>query len=642
MKRAKNSVRARLKRIQTAALFVWLMLLLLPSIAHAQQSPPPKRVLVLYWYNKDHIWNIGFDKSFQAALQSARSGPVEYYPEYLETNRFPGENQALLLRDYLKQKYAALGIDVVVASSDASLDFLLKHRDDLFPNTPIVFISAKPPTTEKLMARPGMTGIVNLNAYRKNLDLALRLHPRTEEVFVISGTLERDRRFETLAREELAGYESRIPITYLTDLPPDELIAKVKRLPERSLVLYIWQQSVNEQGTVLESADVLVLIARSAMVPIYGMSFLTVWSLQSEDLIDGRGIVGGYITTSEVIGTRAAEISLRISNGELAQDIPVEGAPAVPMFDWRELRRWGISEDQLPPGSIVRFRVPSIWDEYKWRIFGLISLVIVQSALIAGLLINRVRRKRAEESLQKTQSELAHVGRVMLTGELAATIAHEVNQPLTAMVANANATRRMLGNGNADLDEAREAIDDIVKDAHRASQVVGRIRSLLRKDPHRTEPLAINEVIEEVVAIARNDLVGKRVSLRMELGEGLPKVKADRVEIQQVMLNLMMNAVEAMRSVEEGSRNLVMRTTKDESGSVLVEVQDSGVGIASENLAHIFDAFYTTRQEGMGMGLSICRTIIEAHGGKLWAKSNNDRGATFRFTLQSLSGKDHE
>jgi C4-dicarboxylate-specific signal transduction histidine kinase len=250
-----------------------------------------------------------------------------------------------------------------------------------------------------------------------------------------------------------------------------------------------------------------------------------------------------------------------------------------------------------------------------------------------------IERQQAERSLQETQSELAHIARVMITGELAATIAHEVNQPLTAMVANANATRRMLGNGNADLDEAREAIDDIVKDAHRASQVVARIRSLVRKGPHRTEPLAINGVTEEVVAILRNDLVGKKVSLRMDLAEGLPKVEADRVEIQQVMLNLMINAVEAMRTVEEGGRNLLIRTARNESGGVLVEVQDSGVGIASENLDRIFDAFYTTRPEGMGMGLSICRTIIEAHGGKLWAESIKDKRATFRFILPVSVGE---
>ena len=246
-----------------------------------------------------------------------------------------------------------------------------------------------------------------------------------------------------------------------------------------------------------------------------------------------------------------------------------------------------------------------------------------------------MEREQAEESLQQTQSELAHVARVMVTGELAATIAHEVNQPLTAVVANANATRRLLANGNANLAEAREAIDDIIKDAHRASEVVGRIRSLVKKEPRRSEPLAINEVIAEVVAIVRNELVAKKVSLRMEMADGLPKVEADRVEIQQVMINLMMNAVEAMRNVQDRSRTLLIRTAGDASEGALVEVQDSGRGIAPEDLDRIFDAFYTTRPEGMGLGLSICRTIIEAQGGRLWAESSRDKGSTFRFTLSN-------
>jgi C4-dicarboxylate-specific signal transduction histidine kinase len=225
----------------------------------------------------------------------------------------------------------------------------------------------------------------------------------------------------------------------------------------------------------------------------------------------------------------------------------------------------------------------------------------------------------------------------MITGELAATIAHEVNQPLTAMVANATAARRMLGDGKADLDEAREAIDDIVKDAHRASEVVSRIRALLRKGYQRREPLAIDEVIEEVAAILRNDLVNKSVWLRLELADDLPKVEADRVEIQQVILNLIMNAVHSMTSVEDRERKLLVQTARDKSGDVLIEVRDSGVGIASENLERIFDAFYTTKPDGMGMGLSICRTIIEAHGGRLWAESNDDRGAALRFTLPACT-----
>src|SRR5262245_3619963 len=396
MKPGKNSAKVRLKIIRAAALLVWIVVLLAPSVARAQQSAAPKRVLVLYWYGKDFPANIRFDQSFQAALQSASHGTVEYYPEYLESDRFPGESQAQGLRDYLRRKYADRTIDVVVSAGGLALEFLLKNRHGLFTRTPFVFIMSSYPAKEELAAGPGLTGIVTNNTYRKTLDLALRLHPGTEQVFIISGTLECDKRIETMAREELQGYESRARVSYLTDLAPDELIARTKSLPERSIVLYVWQQSTNEQGKVLESGDVLALIAESASAPIYGMSGNNV----------GRGIVGGYVFTTEGNANRAAEIALRIANGARAQDIPVENAPTIAMFDWRELRRWGISENQLPPGSVIQFREPSFWDHYRWRIIGVISLCAVEGLLIFALLAQRARRRRVEEALRDNEERL--------------------------------------------------------------------------------------------------------------------------------------------------------------------------------------------------------------------------------------------
>jgi PAS domain S-box-containing protein len=379
--------------MRTAALFVWIALPLLPSVALAEQSTAPKRVLVLHWYNKDAPWNVAFDQGFKTALQSARAQTVEYYTEYLETNRFPGEYQSLLLRDYLRQKYADLTIDMVVANSDTSLDFLLKYRDSLFPRTPIIFVAARRPGGEELAAGPGLTGIVNINTHRRTLDLALELHPGTEQVFVISGTLEHDKKFETLAREELQGYESRVQINYLTDLQPGELIVKMKGLPRRSIVLYVWQQSQNEQGEILETRVIFDLIAPSAPVPIYGMIEIHV----------GNGLVGGYVTTPETIGARAAKIALQVANGARAQDIPVASAPSVPIFDWRELRRWDIDEERLPPGSILRFKELSFWQQYKGRIIGVLALIAFQTALIAVLLVERRKRRRSTQWLRESE-----------------------------------------------------------------------------------------------------------------------------------------------------------------------------------------------------------------------------------------------
>ncbi|HEX8843850.1 MAG TPA: ABC transporter substrate binding protein [Pyrinomonadaceae bacterium] len=397
MKPGNNVAEVRAKLIRRAAWLVCVVIWLFPLGARAQADAGPKRVLVLYWYNKDYSWNVNFDRDFQAALRSAPAGPFEYYPEYLESDRFPGEHQSRLLHDHLRQKYADRRIDVVVATSDASLNFLLKYRADLFPQAPIVFTATQHPTTEQLAAGPGMTGLIILTAHRQTVDLALRLHPDTKRIFIVSGTLEHDKRLETLAREQLQGYESRVEIEYLTDLQPEELIAKTKALPERSLVLYVWQQSRNEQGRVLETREILASFAPSVRVPIYGMTNLYI----------GLGVVGGYINLAETTGARAGEIATQVANGARPSDIPVENAPLVPIFDWRELRRWGISEELLPPGSVVRFKVLSFWDQYRWRIIGVISLCLVEALLIFALLAQRARRSRAEEGLRLSEDKFS-------------------------------------------------------------------------------------------------------------------------------------------------------------------------------------------------------------------------------------------
>jgi PAS domain S-box-containing protein len=384
--------REGIPRFGTVVLLVGIVLLPLLSVVRAQQAPTPKRILVLYWYNRDYPGDASFSQNFQAVLQSAPAGTVEYHSEYLESNRFPGENQSLLLRDYLRQKYSSLTIDVAVAAGDPPLDFLLKYRDDLFTHTPIVFAAVKRPTAKELTAGPGITGFINLNAYRETLDLALKLHPGTEQVFIISGLFEGEKIFETQAREKLQGYESKVRITYLTNFPLDELIAKTKSLPERSIVFYVWQQARDKQGKLLESPDVLALIANSTPVPIYGVAS---WQV-------GRGVVGGYVRILDANGTRAAEVALQIVNGARAQDIPVESTPTVPIFDWRELERWGISEDRLPPGKIVLFKEPTIWEEYKRRIIGIVALCILQTLLIAVLLDERKRRQQAKRLLDES------------------------------------------------------------------------------------------------------------------------------------------------------------------------------------------------------------------------------------------------
>jgi PAS domain S-box-containing protein len=258
----------------------------------------------------------------------------------------------------------------------------------------------------------------------------------------------------------------------------------------------------------------------------------------------------------------------------------------------------------------------------------------------AAFVVDLSDRKKAEQAARESEKryaevrmELAHANRVATMGELSASITHEINQPVAAAVNNASAALCWLDKEPPDLEQARQALDRILANGNRASEVIGRIRALIKKAPPRKDDLEINKVVLEVIALARGEVVKNGVSVQTQLAEGLSLIHGDRVQLQQVILNLIMNAVQAMNGVSEGSRELLIGTGKDASSGVLVAVQDSGSGLDPENSERLFDPFYTTKPSGMGLGLSICRSIVEAHAGRIWASRNVGPGATVQFTL---------
>jgi C4-dicarboxylate-specific signal transduction histidine kinase len=250
-----------------------------------------------------------------------------------------------------------------------------------------------------------------------------------------------------------------------------------------------------------------------------------------------------------------------------------------------------------------------------------------------GTVMDVTELRRSEEALRQAQAELAHVTRTMTLGGLAASIAHEIRQPLTAIVADAAASLRWLAESNPKLDMVREALVDIVADGRRAGVVIERIRQLAAKNDPQKTPLEINDLIEGVVPLVRLELLKHRVLVRTDLTSALPPVLGDRVQLQQVLINLVMNAVEAMAAVDDRPRELTIRSEADDEDRILVAVQDAGVGLDPSHADHLFTAFFTTKPNGMGMGLAISRSIIEAHGGQLWATPNATHGATFRLSL---------
>ena len=263
-------------------------------------------------------------------------------------------------------------------------------------------------------------------------------------------------------------------------------------------------------------------------------------------------------------------------------------------------------------------------------------MIAVLSFLTTSLVVTGLSAKvrdLAEKKLEQTRTDLARFARVASLGELTASIAHEVNQPLAGVVSSGNACQRWLASEPPNLERAIQSVDRIIRDANRASEVVERIRNLAKNRPPEKVAVNINDAVLEIIALARGEIDESGISLKTQFADGTPLVLADRIQLQQVILNLIINAIEAIRELTEGPRNLFVGTEKDVSNRILLTIRDSGSGLDPENAHHIFDPLYTTKREGMGMGLAVSRGIIEAHDGRLWATPNEPVGAVFQFTL---------
>jgi signal transduction histidine kinase len=382
--------------------------------------------------------------------------------------------------------------------------------------------------------------------------------------------------------------------------------------------------SVDAAGASHQEFDALTLLRAVTNAPIF--SFV--------DAYLGKGIVGGPLISVRDVARATARGAVRILDGEKASDIRT--APigfGTPKFDWRELQRWNISESRLPSGSEVLFRPATAWDQYRWQITLIVVAFLLQSALIAGLIFERQRRRSAEVVARRSVGELANMNRVATAGELSASIAHEMKQPLAAMVTNVGAGLRWLGAGEPNLEEARAALQNVIKDGNRAAEVVDTVRAMYKKEQTDKTQLNLNNLISSVLHLLRDELQPQHIIVRTNLDPQLPLVQGHRGELQQVILNLVRNAADAMSKVSYRPRVLTVKSEIQPPNDVLISIADSGTGIDSKDFNHIFDAFFTTKSNGMGMGLSICKSIIEDHGGRLWALPNLKHGSVFNISL---------
>jgi signal transduction histidine kinase len=606
------------------------------NAAVADAAHSTKNVLLVFDEDNDLTGLSIINRNVREVITSELDGEVEFYSESLNLSQFTRPDHDIVMLDYLQRKYAEQRLDLIVAVLTPTLDFLLRHRESLFPTVPIVFCGVDSSELTRKMVRRDVAGVLLRRTYAPSVEAALSVQPRTRHVYVVGGSSVFDLKAQTIARRDLAALSNRVPISYLTGLPMRDLLKTVSTLPPESVILYL-TIFADGTGRTFVPHDALSLIAKAANAPTY----------VAVDQYVGRGAVGGYVYDTATHARYAGRLGARVLKGEAAADIAVtEAADHTHLFDWRQLERWGIDERRLPSGRVIAFRRPSVWDRYKWYVTAGITLILLQSALIAGLLVNRaqrrraeiaareseLRRARAEEELRQQRDDLAHALRVTALGELAASFAHEVGQPLTAILANAQAARRlrMADVSDPEIDSALAEIADGVKEA---GETIRRLRTLVKKGHTERTKVDLNKLVDEVLRLLRTDLMQKGIAAAFIRGENLPAVYGDPVQLRQVLMNLLVNAEDAIASAEDGPREIDIATNLTDRGLIAMSVRDSGVGVDESDLERMFQHFVTTKPHGLGMGLAISRSIVAAHGGRIWASRNELRGLTLHVEL---------
>ena len=479
-----------------------------------------RHVLLLYPYGASLPATTRAGEAIRKRLTERSKERVEIYTDFLDLLHFPSEEHGLRAARYLAEKYAQTSLDIVMTINTESQRFATKYREVFAPNVPIVFCCVTRALIDATVDRQNdITGIVSEYDITKTLELALRLQPESKNLVFIAGASEIDRRWFETFRRQLGPIEKRLETTYLVGLPHSELLRRVSQLPRNTIVL-LGTIFADGAGRRFIPAEAGGEIANAASVPIY---------TPFEPYI-GHGVLGGYSDTFESVGAEAADLALNILDGADPRSIVPRSSQNLQFrVDAKQLQRWSLSESRLPAGTIVYFKDPSIWEQHRNLLIGVTAVIIIQAFLITSLLIQFQRRKRAENAMQVAQSELARVARLTTMGELAASIAHEVNQPLAAIVANSNAAVRWLAKETPNLDEAKAALKRIVGDGHRASDVISTIRAMLKKSTPAKTSVDVNHLIREVLALVHNELEKNGISVRTSFGENIPTLAADRV-----------------------------------------------------------------------------------------------------------------
>ena len=621
-----QALRALTVRVATLRLFMGLLSAAVPAWAVQK----PVNVLVLYSNGRLLPANIEVDRGLRDVVTSQGERPVLLFDEFLDTPQFEGPAYVELLGTYLRGKYAEHRPDVVVAGGREALTFCLQQCPTLFPGVRIVHIGASRSIMEELgLPKSDVLGTPIDYDFAGTIEWALRWHPQARHLLLVTGTSLLDRQWESRLRKEVRRFSGRVAIEFLAGLSTAEVLRRLGAL-RPDTVVFSPGYYVDGDGHHQTPQESVKAMAQASGAPVYG-PFNT---------FIGTGAVGGVMVDFYAMGRRAGQQVNAVLAGHLpvATD-PSEIVPNSLNVDWRQIQRWGIDRASIPGDVVVHFREPTLWEAYAREILIAVAVFLVQGALIVGLFVERRRRLAAVRAEHKQRFELVRASRLAVVGELAGAIAHEINQPLGAILSNAEAAELMLESGMHRTDEIRQILADIRLDDLRASEVILRVRALLSKHQMVHQRLDLNEVVSDVERILRAEARRRNANLDIRLPATPAMMVGDRIQIQQILINLVLNALDAIEGLPE-SRRTVTVSVENAEGRVRLAVQDRGAGVASEHLPRLFESFFTTKSSGMGLGLPIVRTLVDAHGGSVTADRDVAEGAVFRVEFPAADAID--
>jgi signal transduction histidine kinase len=599
----------------------------------SEAQSPVKQVLVLQTFDRGNLVLDHFTGEFRLGLDQPAGRPLNVVQVVVGPRGFVGAPEQVVV-DYIRSMFAdRLPPDLIVTVGGPAALFARSHRAQLFPEAPLLFGAVDERWFRGAPLGENESAVAVVNDFPRLIDDILQVLPETRQVFVVAGSGPIGRFWQKELETGFARFRDRVTFNWSDELSFPDVLRRCASLPAHSAIVYI-TLGTDAQGGTYADEQVLSALHTTANAPLFG----------AQNALLGHGIVGGRMLSIDDLGRRTGEVAGRILNGEPPESLRVPPqAASQTMFDWRELRRWHIPESRLPAGSVVEFRAPSLWGEYKYTVLAAIGALLLQSLLIARLLYERRARQRAEIDSRRNLTLAADANRRETISALTSGIGHELGQPLSAIAANAEALHMMVTARHAVPEATEEILADIQAEAVLATQIIERHRTMLRSRQLDRKPIDLHAVIDESLALVAHDLRARKIEANLDLSSTPCIIDGDLVLLEQVIINLVRNAMDAMGETPPARRQITIRSAV-KAADVEVSVGDNGTGLSAEVIGTLFTPFVTTKSNGLGIGLTIAQRIVDAHGGTITGENLNG-GATFTVRLprsgtpKSLSGR---